>query len=122
MTGDDAEMQNIALKYTIPPELFRFITGGLLKLLSEDEAEKTVKFDIPTLAWTDDEDRHVTFTLVWIHPDFNEEFCHYFDQRPGDLPNFYLFKETSGLGDDWLEIDTLDDLVVWLQQQQDRFG
>ena len=62
---------------------------------------------------TDDQDRDTTFSLVWIHPDFNDQFCHYYDSKPGDLANFYVVKETTDLGDDWLDVATLDDLLVW---------
>ena len=44
----------------------------------------------------------------------NAQFCHYFDKQPGDLPNIYISKDTTDLGDELLEIDTLDDLVAWL--------
>jgi hypothetical protein len=115
----EATMSTIAAKYKIPPELDQFIDTGFLALLSETEAEKTIKFDIPSVAWTDDRDRDTTFTLVWIHPDFNEQFCHYYDSKPGDLANFYVFKETTDLGDDWLELSTLDDLIAWLEEQQE---
>lgn len=112
-------MSALAAKYKIPPELDQFIDAGFLAMLSEDEAEKTVKFDIPSIAWTDDQDRDTTFTLVWIDPDFNEQFCHYYDEKPGDLANFYVFRETTDLGDDWLDLSTLDDLLVWLEERQE---
>lgn len=112
-------MSDLAVKYKIPPELDKFIDAGFLEFLSENEAERTIKFDIPAIAWTDDRDRDTTFTLVWIHPDFNEQFCHYYDEKPGDLANFYVFKETTDLGDDWLDVAALDDLIVWLEERQE---
>src|SRR5579872_2488358 len=113
------KMSDLAAKYKIPPELDQFIDTGFLEFLSESEAEKTVKYHIPSIAWTDDQDRDTTFTLVWIHPDFNDQFCHYYDEKPGDLANFYLFKETTDLGDDWLDVATLDDLLAWLEERQE---
>lgn len=110
-------MSDLAAKYKIPPELDKFIDTGFLEFLSENDAEKTIKFDIPSIAWTDDQDRDTTFTLVWIHPEFNEQFCHYYDEKPGDLANFYVFKETTDLGDDWMDVATLDDLLAWLEER-----
>ena len=50
-------MSDLAAKYKIPPELDQFIDSGFLEFLSEKESEKTVKYHIPSIAWTDDEDR-----------------------------------------------------------------
>ena len=61
-----------------------------------------------------------TFTLIWIHPDFNDQFCHYYTEKPGDLVNFYLFEDTTDVGDDWLDVDTLDDLLAWLGERQEN--
>lgn len=113
-------MSAFATKYKIPPELDRFIDNGFLEVLSQNEAEKTIRFKIPSISWTDDKDRDTTFTVVWVHPDFNQDFCHYYDSQPGDLANFYVFKETTDLGDDWLDFETLDDLLVWLEEQQEN--
>ena len=46
-----------------------------LEFLYESEAEKTIKFDIPSIALTDDGDRDTTLALVWNHSDVNEQFC-----------------------------------------------
>jgi len=113
-------MSDLAAKYKIPPELDKFIDAGFLEFLSENESEKTIRFDIPLIAWTDDSDRDTTFSLVWIHPDFNEQFCHFYASKPGDLANFYVFKETRELGDDWLDVGTLDDLLAWLEERQEN--
>jgi hypothetical protein len=111
------KMSDFAAKYKIPPEVDRFVETGFLEFLSENEAEQTIKFDIPSIAWTDDQDRDTT--LVWIHPDFNEQFCHYYDSKPGDLANFYVFKETTDSGDDWLDIANIDDLLSWLEERKE---
>lgn len=112
-------MSAYAAKYKIPPELDRFIDDGFVAFLGEDEAKKTVEFHIPSLTWTDDEERDTWFHLVWIHPDFNDQFCHYYDKKPGDLANFYLFEETDDVGDEWLDAENLDELIDWLQQRQE---
>ncbi|MBS0261506.1 MAG: hypothetical protein JSS02_06070, partial [Planctomycetes bacterium] len=112
-------MSDFATKYDIPTELDQYIDSGFLELLSESEAEKTLTFAIPSLEWVDERDRDVMFTLVWIHPEFNAEFCHYFEETPGDLANFYLFKETTDSGDECLDLETLDDLLVWLNDRQE---
>ena len=49
--------------------------------------------------------------LVWIHPEFNAQFCHYYDEKPGDLANFYLFKETRSWGTRGWISTSLDEFV-----------
>jgi len=113
-------MSTFAAKYEIPTDLDKFIDAGFLEFLSENEAEKTIRFHIPSIAWTDDKDRDTTFTLVWIHPKFNDQFCHYYDEKPGDMANFFVSKETTDLGDDLLDdLETLDELVGWLEERQE---
>jgi hypothetical protein len=112
------QMSAFAAKYKIPPEIDQFIDNGFLKLLSENEGEKTITFDVPAISWKDDNNRDTTFTLIWIHPDFNDQFCHYYNDKPGDLANFYVMKGTTDTGDDWLDLTTPDDLLVWLDEQQ----
>jgi hypothetical protein len=82
--------------------------------------EKTVEFHIPALRRTDEQGRITTFDLTWIHPDFNAQFCHYYDQSPGDLPNFYLKKDTTDIGDDDINLEDLDDLLCWLEETKSR--
>jgi hypothetical protein len=113
-------MPDLAVDYKIPAELTTFIDDGFLEFLSENAAEKTIKFNIPLIAWIDEHGHDIMFTLVWIHPDFNAQFCHYFLETPGDLANFYVFKETSGMGDEQLDIESLDDLLCWLQVKQEE--
>src|SRR5579863_3509915 len=114
------EMSAFAAKYKIPTELDQFIDNGFLEFLSENEDEKTITFDIPAISWKDDSDRDRTFTLIWIHPDFNDRFCHYYNEKPGDLANFYIVKETTDLGDEWLDLYAIDDLLGWLEEKQER--
>ena len=38
------------------------------------------------LDYEDEDGTEFSLTLTWIHPDFNEEFCHFYDDTPEDLP------------------------------------
>ena len=105
-------MTEIAAKYKIPAEVMAFVRNSFLEVVSENEAEKTVEFHVPSKRHEDDEGRSV----VWIHPDFTAEFCHYYDEKPGDLPNFYVEKDTTDFGGELVEdVDTVEDLVRWLR-------
>ena len=109
-------------EFRIPDELLRFVDSGFLKVLVEHPEEKTIEFHMPSMR-TEDKDRRVTaYSLVWIHPDFNAQFCHYYQDSPGDLPNFYLKKSTMDQPDEELEgIETLEDLIDWLASHQSRY-
>jgi hypothetical protein len=111
-------MTDIAAKYKIPDEVMAFVNSGLLVLLAEDEAEKTVEFHIPSKRWTDDAGRTTTYSLNWTHPDFNAEFCRYYERTPGDLPNFEVEIDTDDVGSDSVDgLESVDDLVMlpdWL--------
>lgn len=114
----DAAMSTLVTRFAIPSEVQAFIDDGFLAPLSENDAEKTVEFHIPSLQFTDERGRTTDFTLVWIHPDHNAQFCHYYHQTPGDLVNFYIRRDTTDLGDEILDIDSLDDLVYWLEEKR----
>ena len=112
-------MSAFAAKYKIPPELDKFIDSGFLELLSETDAEKTLEFHIPSKVSEDDEGRITSYAVFWIHPDFNAEFCHYFDKQPGDLPNFYAEVDTTDLGNDIVsDLSTVADLSEWLESMK----
>lgn len=116
MNHKGASMTDIAAKYNIPDEVMAFVLDGFLEVVSENEAEKTVEFHVPSKRQTDDEGRITSWSVVWIHPDFNAEFCHYYDEKPGDLPNFYVLKDTTDVGDEQVDgLDTVEDLVAWLE-------
>jgi len=109
-------MTDLALNYQVPPEVMEFVNDGFLVFLAEDETEKTVEFHIPSRRTTDKEGRITSYSVTWIHPDFNAEFCHYFDKKPGDLPNFYVEEDTSDVGSDPIDgLESVDDLVSWLE-------
>jgi hypothetical protein len=86
------------------------------RVVTLNPAEKTVEFHIPALRRTDEQGRITTFDLTWINPDYNSQFCHYYDQTPGDLVNFYLVKDTTDLGDDPVDLPDLDELLCWLKE------
>lgn len=115
-------MADLAAEFGVPAELRAFVDNGFLEVLSEKPAEKTVEFHIPTMHYTDDRDAITTFSLIWIHPDHNADFCHYFHEIPGDLPNFYVTKDTTDSGDEQIDgLETVDDLVDWLEQRRSAF-
>ena len=105
-------------KYKLPDQLRPYIRSGFLEVLAENEAEKTVEFHIPALRQSDADGRITTYSLTWIHPDHNEQFCHYYDKVPGDTPNFYLTKDVTELGDEIVDINSVDQLVSWLESHR----
>lgn len=108
-------MPDLATKYAIPPEVMMFVDEAFLEVVSEDEAQKTVEFHVPARRWEDGEGRVTSYSLTWIHPAFNAEFCAYFDEKPGDLPNFHVTEDTTDIGDEIVDdIRSVDDLVWWL--------
>lgn len=116
--GED--MNDLEKTYAIPDELSKFISDGFLQIADASLAEKTVQLHIPALRQTDDQGRITTYSLTWIHPDHNAQFCHYYEKTPGDLPNFYVTEDTTEVGDDVLDIDSLDDLIAWLDERRSR--
>ena len=113
-------MQDLEITYGVPAELKRFVDAGFLVVVFEKPDERTVTFGIPGLAYTDANNVETYFTLDWIHPDFNAQFCHYFREKPGDLANFYLTRACRERGDDLIDVESLDDLVAWLSERQRR--
>ena len=81
---------DLAVEYGIPDDIMAFVEDGFLTIVSEDAGRKTVTLDIPSLGTVTTADSFTSYTLIWIHPDYNAEFCHYYVETPGDLPNFYV--------------------------------
>ena len=54
----------------------------------EDDAEKTLHLVVPSLRHKDRKGRVKIVSITRIHPDYNAQFCHYYHETPGDLPNF----------------------------------
>ena len=110
----------LASEFGIPPEVMDFVDSGFLEIVSNDINTKTVEFHIPSLRFVDPDDHITTYSVTWIHPLFNEKFCHYYDSRPGDLPNFWVTKDTTDVGDEQIDaLEIVDDLVAWLSQIQE---
>lgn len=108
-------MQDFIERYNLPSELVVFIERGFLVPLREEFETKTIEFHIPSKRTTDDAGRVTTYSVTWIHPDFNAEFCHYYHMVPGDQPNFYAVKDTSDVGDELIPgLDSVNSLVEWL--------
>lgn len=108
-------MQDLAEKYGLPGELVAFIDRGFLELLREDFEKKTVEFHIPSKRAVDRHGRITAISLTWIHPAFNAEFCHFYDQSPGDLPNFYVTEDTTDVGSEIIDdLNSAVDLADWL--------
>ena len=79
----------------------------------------TVEFHIPSRRSVDHRGRITAYRIVWIHPDYNAQFCHYYQETPGDLPNFFVEVENSeGPSETVDELETADDLAVWLEDLQ----
>ena len=113
-------MQDLEKTYGVPAELKRFVDAGFLVVVLEKPEERTVTFAIPDLAHTVVNNAETHFTLDWIHPDFNAQFCHYFREKPGDLANFYLTRACRERGDDLIDVESLEDLIAWLSERQRR--
>jgi hypothetical protein len=112
-------MSQLAAKYALPRELDNFIDEGFLRVLVENEAERTVRFHIPSKGVIDTRDRLTSYEVFWIHPEFNAELCHYYLDQPGDLPNFWALEDTTDVGDTFIDdLETVDDLVAWLEAMQ----
>jgi hypothetical protein len=110
--------EGLMTKYGIPLEIMAFIDSGFLELLAETEEEKTVSFHVPARRTVDGEGRITTYSIIWIHPDHNEQFCHFYLEKPGDLVNFYVFQGTTDVGDEQIDLNSVDELVAWLEHLQ----
>jgi hypothetical protein len=111
-------MESIQQRFGIPPSVAAFIENGFLEVVSEESDRKTVAFHIPALRRTDEEGRIRTYSLVWIHPDFNAQFCHYYESVPGDVANFYLEEEETDVGGEGLDLASVDELTAWLEKMK----
>ena len=110
-------MSRFAADYAIPSELDALIDTGFLEVISEKPQEKTVEFHIPSKRWSNDKGSIASYSVVWIHPAHNAEFCHFFVETPGDLPNFYVSREFSDAAPESIDgLESVDDLVDWLTE------
>ena len=114
-------MTDLATTYDIPAEVVEFVHSGFLEVAEESPDRATVEFRIPSLGNADASDRYTLYNLVWIRPDRNAEFCHFYDEKPGDLPNFFVCIDTDHSRDEQVEgLETVDDLVDWLSEKQEE--
>jgi len=81
--------------YGIPAELASFVDDGFLVATWEQPDEKTLTLAVPSLDYEDEDGAEFTFSLIWIHPDFNHEFCRFYNETPGDLPVLYATRRWS---------------------------
>ncbi len=116
-------MSDLAAMYKLPDEIMALVKSGFLEVLSEKEDEWTVELDIPSMGTVTAPDSFTSYTLIWIHPDHNAEFCHYYLEKPGDLPNFYVRIHSPNARDDQVEdLKSVEDLVDWLEGVQEAKG
>ena len=110
-------MSEIGQRYAVPADIDQFLDQGFLNVLTERPNEKTVEFHIPSRLSVDRHGRIAAYRIVWIHPYYNADFCHFYDEVRGDLPNFYvevrLSDGPSAIVDD---LSTDDDLAAWLEE------
>ena len=76
-------MNTLALRFGLPAELETLLDTGVLAITGEDDAEKTLHLVVPSLRQKDRKGRIKVVTITWIHPDYNAQFCHYYDKTPG---------------------------------------
>ena len=113
-------MTDLATTYDIPDEIMEFVRSGFLEVAEETPDRATVEFRIPSLGSADSSDKYTLYNLVWIRPDRNADFCHFYDEKPGDLPNFFVRIDTEHSRDEQVEgLETVDDLVDWLSEKQE---
>ena len=112
-------MNDIAEKYNIPAEIMEFVEAGLLQMAEENDEKATIEFDIPSLGYAELDGRYKFYRLIWINPEQNAEFCHFYTETPGDLPHFYVGIETDHSRDEQVEgLESLDNLIDWLKEKQ----
>jgi hypothetical protein len=112
-------MTHIAQRYGVPAEIEQFLVSGFLELLGEQPDRMTVEFHIPSRVSVAHRRRITAYRIVWRHPAHNAEFCDYYHEAPGDLPNFYV--EIRNSEDPRAVIDgseTLEHLSAWLEEFQ----
>ena len=114
----ECAMHSLQDRYSIPPGVAEFIENGFLEVVSEDPDRKTVEFHIPALRRVDEAGEIRTFCLVWIHPDFNAQFCHYYEMVPGDAANFYVTEGDTNVEAEDLDLNSVDQLTAWLERMK----
>jgi hypothetical protein len=112
-------MSQIGQRYAVPVEVDQFVDDGFLEVLTEIPDEMTVEFHIPSMVTEDHKRRLWAYRIVWIHAAHNAQFCHYYENLPGDLPNFYVeVHSCEGPSEIIDDLKTPDDLADWLEEFQ----
>jgi hypothetical protein len=112
-------MSDIGRRYSLPAEIDHFVDEGFLELTMERPNEMTVEFHIPLKRSIDHRRRITAYGIVWIHPDYNVDFCQYYHETPGDMPNFSVeVRVTDGPPEIIDDLETVDDLEAWLEEFQ----
>jgi len=112
-------MSHVRQRYAVPAEIDRFVDQGFLEVRTERPDEMTVEFRIPSMVNIDHRRRITAYRIVWIHPDHNADFCDYYLETPGDLPNFCVeICHSEGPSEMIDDLETADDLSMWLEDLQ----
>jgi hypothetical protein len=116
-------MSHVGQRYAVPAEIDRFVDQGFLEVLSERPDEMTVEFHIPSRRIVDYQRRVTAYNIVWIHPDHNAEFCHYYGETPGHLPSFYVeVCYSEGPSEILDDVETVDNLEALQTSRPKRIG
>jgi hypothetical protein len=112
-------MSAIGQRYSVPAEIDQFVDQGFLEVLTERPNKMTVEFHIPSKVSVDRKRRITAYRIIWIHPAHNADFCDYYEEMPGDLPNFYVEVQNSeGPSEIIGDLKTVDDLEAWILEFQ----
>ena len=112
-------MSDVGQRYAIPPEIDQFIDQGFLEVSTERPNGFTVEFNIPSRVSVDRRRRITAYCIVWNHPAHNAEACDYYEETPGDMPNFYVeIQNSEGPSEMLDDLKTVDDLEAWLEDFQ----
>jgi hypothetical protein len=112
-------MSDVGDRYALPAEIDQYVDQGFLEALTERPDRMTVEFHIPSRRSVDHQRRTTAYRIVWIHPAHNADFCDYYVETPGDLPNFYVeVCNTDGPSEIIDDVETVDDLEAWLEDFQ----
>ena len=111
-------MNDLAAKYKIPPELVRFIDDGFLVPLADRWEEKCVEFHLPSKAVEDTHGRITSYSVFWIHPDFNAT-SPLLPQNSRATCRTFTRRRYDRFGDEIIpDLDTVDDLAAWLESMK----
>jgi hypothetical protein len=109
--------ETVLTDYDVPDDLISLVDEGFLKISTVDEDERTIYFTIPSKQVDFTRDHIMIYPLVWIHPDFNDQFCHFYIAEPGDLPNFFVERQYSDAAPEAVDgLDSVDELISWLDE------